>query len=112
MIGLLGVISLAALAANRFRAAREVRPWLAVPWVTALVHFALLPIPLASLRTTLMVHSVAPGLVAYRMFGRRAGLALVLVLNVLFLYKVLSFAAAEPSGNLLSAVSMLGAFLR
>ena len=112
MIGLLGVISLAALAANRFRAAREARPWLAVPWVTALVHFALLPIPLASLRTTLMVHSVAPGLVAYRMFGRRAGLALVLVLNVLFLYKVLSFAAAEPSGNLLSAVSMLGAFLR
>ena len=109
MIVLLALISLAAFAANRFRAEPQMRAWLAVPWITAVVHLLLLPIPLASLRTTLMVHSVAPGLIAYLMFARRAGLMLPVVLNVLLIYKITSFLAADQSGNLLSSMSMLSA---
>jgi hypothetical protein len=111
MIGLLGVVSLVALVSNRFRVDRATAPWLAVPWLTALVHFALLPIPLASLRTTLIVHSVVPGLIAYQMLWRRPGMPMIVVLNVLFAYKVASFAATSDSGNLLSAAAMLRGFV-
>ena len=111
MIALLGVISLASLVACRFRPDPMTRAWLAVPWVAAIVHFLLLPIPLASLRATLMVHSVAPGLIAYRMLWRRGGPLLLAVLNILFAYKIVTFVAAQQSGNLLSAAEMLAGFL-
>jgi len=111
MIGLLGFISIVSLVTNGMRAGAKLKPWLAIPWVAAVVHFTLLPIPLASLRTTLIVHSVAPGLIAYQMLWRRKGPVLVMVLNVLYLYKILSFMAAEQSGNLLSAPAMLSRFL-
>jgi len=111
MTGLLGLISVASLVANRFRPDAATRSWLVVPWVTAIVHFLLLPIPLASLRTTLMVHSVAPGLIAYQMLWRRGGPLLLVVLNVLFAYKIVTFIAAEESGNLFSTAAMLKGFL-
>jgi hypothetical protein len=111
MIGLLGVISVASVIASRFRPDPVARRWLAVPWITATVHFLLLPIPLASLRATLMIHSVAPGLIAYQMLWRRGGPLLLVTLNVLFVYKILTFVAAEDSGNLLSAAAMLSRFL-
>jgi len=87
------------------------RVWLAVPWIAAIVHFLLLPIPLASLRTTLMIHSVLPGLIAYQMLWRRGGPLLLAVLNVLFAYKIVTFVAAGQSGNLLSTAAMLSRFL-
>ncbi|MEP7056566.1 MAG: EpsG family protein [Caldimonas sp.] len=111
MIGLLGFVSLVALLSNRFRVDRKTRDWLAVPWVTALMHLVLLPIPLASLRTTLMVHSVVPGLIAYQMLWRKAGVVLLTVLNVFFVYKTVTLIAAPDSGNLLPTVAMVGAFL-
>jgi hypothetical protein len=111
MIVLLGAISVASVVANRFRPDQSTRMWLAVPWITALVHFLLLPIPLASLRTTLIIHSVAPGFIAYQMLWRRGGALLLVVLNVLFAYKMLSFATAEDSGNLLSTAAMVSRFL-
>ena len=111
MIGLLGFISVASLVASRFRPDSATRVWLAVPWIAAIVHFQLLPIPLASLRTTLMIHSVLPGLIAYQMLWRRGGPILLAVLNVLFAYKIVTFIAAGQSGNLLSTAAMLSGFL-
>ena len=111
MIALLSVVSLASLVACRFRPDPATRAWLAVPWIAAIVHFLLLPIPLASLRTTLMIHSVLPGLIAYQMLWRRGGPLLLIVLNVLLAYKIVTFLAAEQSGNLLSTAAMLSGFL-
>jgi hypothetical protein len=111
MIGLLSFISIASLVASRFRPDSATRAWLAVPWIAAIVHFLLLPIPLASLRTTLMIHSVLPGLIAYQMLWRRGGPLLLAVLNVFFAYKIVTFVAAEQSGNLLSTAAMLSRFL-
>ena len=110
MTGLLGGLSLVALTASRFSTTPQMRAWLLVPWLTAIVHLILLPIPLASLRTTLMIHSVVPGLIAYQMFSQRSSAMLPAVLNGLFLYKFVSFATAPQSGNLLTTVAMLQEF--
>ena len=107
MIFLLAAISIAALIAYRFRPPKAVRPWLAIPWITVIVHYLLLPIPLASLRTTLMIHSVAPGLIAYMMLSGRTGLLFTVTLHVLLIYKVAAFALAEP---LRSTVAMVSGF--
>jgi hypothetical protein len=71
----------------------------------------LLPVPLASLRTTLMVHSVIPGLIAHKMLRGRAGALLATVLNVLLIYKVATFAMAENGANLRSSLAMVREFL-
>ena len=55
-------------------------------------------------------NAVAPGLIAYEMLWRRSGIALVMVLNVLFAYKVLTFLSAEQYRNLLSSAGMLATF--
>jgi hypothetical protein len=111
MIFLLAVISVVSIFASQFKPSARSRPWLAVPWVAAVVHYILLGIPLASLRTTLMVHSVASGLIAYKMLSGRAGRALTVVLNVLLLYKVAAFATAEQYANLQPTLMMLSRFL-
>jgi len=107
MIALLGAISALGWLASGFKPDRKSAPWMAVPWITAVVHFILLPIPLASLRATLMVHGVAPGLIAHRMLEGRARRVLALVLNVLFVYKILAFLMAGQ-GNTLSTPTILG----
>lgn len=112
LIVLLGLVSLLALAASTFRPDRASRRWLAVPWVTAGIHLLLLPIPLASLRVTLMVHSVATGLIVVKMLEGRAQRTLSLALNVLFVYKLIGYAMADKSGNLLSTLSMAATFLQ
>jgi hypothetical protein len=112
MIILLGLISLFGLIATSFRPDPKSERWFAVAWITGAIHLILLPIPLASLRTTLMIHSVAPGLVAFKMLEGRAKHILSAVLNVLFVYKMATFATAEQSGNLLSTLSMLNRFLQ
>lgn len=112
MIFLLGLVSLLGFAASGFRLDPKSRRWLAVPWITGLIHLVLLPIPLASLRVTLMIHSVIPGLIAYKMLEGRSQRALPLVLNVLFAYKIAAFITAGQSGNLLSTLSMLNDFLQ
>lgn len=111
MIGLLGAISLVVLLSTRMRPSPAVRPWLALPWITALVHVLLLPVPLASMRATLMVHSVAPGFIVFKMLAGRPGPLLLAVLNVLLLYKIGSFATAPQSANLASSLAMLSGFL-
>ena len=112
MIILLGLVSLVGGAASGFRLDPKSRRWLAVPWITGLVYLVLLPIPLASLRGTLMIHSVIPGLIAYKMLEGRARHALPVVLNVLFAYKMSAFLTAEQSGNLLSTLSILDDFVQ
>jgi hypothetical protein len=74
------------------------------------VHLVLLPVPLASLRSTLPVHSVVPGLIAHQMFRRHHGLAFTFVLNGLLLYKLAAFALAPMSGNLLTTPGMVAIF--
>ena len=110
MIFLLAIISLVVLLASRLRPDPRTRPWLAIPWLTAAVHFLLLPIPLVSLRATLMVHSVASGLVAYQMLSGRARRLRMPALNLLLLYKTAAFALAPGGANLRPSLSMAGSF--
>jgi EpsG family len=112
MIFLLGLVSFLGVAAGGFRLDPKSRRWLAAPWITGLVHVVLLPIPLASLRVTLMIHSVMPGLIAYKMLEGRPQRALPVLLNALFFYKMAAFVTAEQSGNLLSTLSMLNGFVQ
>jgi len=107
---LLALLSIISLLACRLRPAPRTRPWLVVPWLTAAVHFILLPIPLASLRATLIVHSVATGCIAWQMLPHHARGLRQLVPNVLLLYKVAAFALAVGGANLRSSASMLAGF--
>jgi hypothetical protein len=110
MIFLLAVLSLVSLLSSRLHPGARTRPWLAVPWLTGAVHYVLLPIPLASLRTTLIVHSVLPGLIAWQMFAHRARALQPVVLGVLLLYKVVVYAAAPNGANLRPSLTMLAGF--
>src|SRR3546814_2734112 len=67
----------------------------------------LLPIPLLSLRTTLVIHALLPGFLVAKMLDRRQTWMMAMaVSNALLLYKVVSFASAEGSGNLLSTLAI------
>lgn len=107
LIGLLCLLSLLSLAAQGFRLDARTRPWHSVPWIAAVVHVLLLPIPLAPLRSTLAVHSVVTGLVAHRMFSRRNRILLQLVLNILLLYKLAGYATLEDGSGLTSTMTVL-----
>lgn len=107
IIALLAIVSVIALVAYRFKPPPQTRAWLSAPWIAAAVHVILLPIPLMSLRTTLVVHALLPGfLIAKMLDGRRVWMTTMAVSNVLLLYKVVSFASAEGSGNLLSTLTV------
>ena len=112
MVFLLAVISIVVLVASRLRPDPRTRPWLAVPWLTAAVHTLLLPIPLVSLRATLMVHSVASGLIAYQMLSGRARRLRMPALNLLLLYKTAAFALAAGGANLRPSLVMAGSFFQ
>jgi hypothetical protein len=58
-----------------------------------------------------MIHSVVPGLIAFRMLSGRASGVLGAVLNMLLLYKLAAFAAAERGINLRLSFEMLRSFL-
>jgi hypothetical protein len=110
IVGLLAALSIAVLLVAPGRVPEAVKPWLALPWITAIVHLLLLPVPLAPLRTTLMVHSVVPGLVAFRLMeGRQRGLMLS-VLNTLLAYKVVTLGMLTP--NLQPGIDMLAGFVQ
>jgi hypothetical protein len=111
MILLLAALSLVSLLVSRMRADARTRPWLVLPWLTAVIHYVLLPIPLASLRSTLIVHSVLPGLIAWQMFAHRAHTLQPLVLCVLLLYKVAGYATALDGANLRPSVALLAGFV-
>lgn len=114
MIMLLSSISLMVLITARIKPAPEAKTWLAVPWIAGVIHLILLPIPLASLRATLMIHSIVPGFLAYKMFdggGPKARTLLVVVLNLLLVYKILGYMFSENSGNLFSTMHMLTNFI-
>lgn len=108
----LALLSLIAVVAGRFQSNAKIRGWLAAPWITIAVYYLLLPIPLASLRATLMIHSVAPGLLAHKILSGRAYALLVPGLNALLLYKVLSFAMSENGANLRTTFTMIRGFVR
>ena len=72
----------------------------------------LLPIPLASLRATLMVHSIVPGLIAYKMLSGRAHRLLLPVLNILLLYKIAAFALADGGANFRPTLIMVGSLFQ
>lgn len=101
MISVVGLItSRHPIDAKRFR-------WHAIPWVAVVVHYLLLPIPLASLRTTLIVHSIVPGLVAYQLLPQyRLGL-IRCVLGVLLAYKVLGYIGLRDMQTLLPTFQMI-----
>ena len=58
-----------------------------------------------------MVHSIVPGMIAYKMLSIRASRALAITLNVLLFYKVGSVAMAEQFVNLRPAIAMVSSFL-
>jgi hypothetical protein len=112
MMALLGLVSIVAWIGAGFRPEPTRRAWLMAPWVTVAVQIILLPIPLASLRATLIVHSVVPGLIAFQMFGARSRCLLLPTCNVLLFYKIAAFALADNGANLRPTLSMLGGFVR
>jgi len=114
MIFLLCCLSFLVLIVTRFKPAQTTKTWLATPWIAAVIHIALLPIPLASLRATLLIHSIVPGLLAYKMLdgGERGVRKLsVIILNFLIFYKISGYILADDSGNLLSSIKMMAIFL-
>jgi hypothetical protein len=115
MIFLLSCISLLILIAKRFKPAAEAKPWLAVPWISGIVHLSLLPIPLVALRTTMLVHSITPGLLVHKMFeggGPSGRMLRLMVLNLLIVYKIAVYITAGESGNLFSTLHMLTDFVQ
>jgi hypothetical protein len=112
MMLLLGVVSLVVFVASRFKLDASTRPWLAVPWITGVVQFLLIPIPLASLRATLLIHSIVPGLVAYKMLSGRAHRIRIPALNILLFYKIMAFALAENGANLRPTYAMITKLLQ
>ena len=73
-----------------------------------IVQILMLPIPLASLRATLLIHSILPGLLIYRMFARNTWQMMTIVLNLLLLYKIFAYASAENGAFLQSTAAMVG----
>lgn len=85
--------------------------WHAIPWLAALVHLALLPIPLAPLRTTLLVHSIVPGIVLYHVVTPHRRLLLLVFLNLLLLNKIGAYGGLEGDAGLTSTLgALLAAF--
>src|SRR3546814_10989397 len=73
----------------RLKPPAEARVWLKVPWIAGAVHIILLPIPLLSLRTTLVIHALLPGFLVAKMLDRRQTWMMAMaVSNALLLYKV------------------------
>jgi hypothetical protein len=110
MMLLLAGVSVIGVLGSGFRPDARSRQWLALPWLTMVVQLLLLPIPLASLRATLLVHSVVPGLIAFKMLSGRAHKLLLPVLNLLLLYKIAAFALADGGANFRPTFSMVGSF--
>jgi hypothetical protein len=110
MVLLLAANSALALLASALKPDARTRPWLALPWLTTVVHYLLLPIPLASLRLTLMVHSIASGFIVYQMFAGRAHKLMLPACNLLLLYKVAAFTMAQGGANLRPSVLMFAGF--
>ena len=107
------LISLAAFVWGGFYIAPEARRWHMIPWVTTLVHVSLLSIPLASLRTTLMVHSVATGIVAHKMIHPKHRLFILVLFNALLFYKLLGYASIDGAPAQTSSLEViLGALQR
>src|SRR3546814_1305107 len=70
IIVLLAIVSVIATNTCRLKPLAESRVWLKVPWIAGAVHIILLPIPLLSLRTNLVLHALLPG---FRSEERRVG---------------------------------------
>src|SRR3546814_17353513 len=84
----------------RLKPPAEARVWLKVPWIAGAVHIILLPIPLLSLRTTLVIHALLPGFLVAQLLDRRQPWMLPMAAsNELILYQVVSFASSAGSGN-------------
>jgi len=109
-IALLGLISLLSATASKFRLDPKAKPWLAMPWVTGLIQIILIPIPLASLRLTLMIHSIIPGLVAFKILEGRSQRMVLIILNFLFAYKLITITAASDTGGLFYTLSIISNF--
>lgn len=107
-MALLALVSIVAFVACRGRPSASTRAWIAAPWYTMLVQLLMLPIPLASLRGTLLIHSVLPGLLIYRMFAPNARQLMAVVLNLLLWYKIYAYAFAENGAFMRSTGAMVG----
>ena len=107
-MAVLAMVSIVAIVACRGRPSASTRPWIAAPWYTMIVQILMLPIPLASLRATLLIHSILPGLLIYRMFAPNARQVMTVVLNLLLCYKIFAYAFAEDGAFLRSTAAMVG----
>jgi hypothetical protein len=97
LIALLCMISVVSFVSCSFRLSQRQKRWHIVPWTAALVHVALLSIPLAALRVTMIIHSMATGVIAHEMFGGRRRVVLIAIMNVLLLYKLLGYFSLDGS---------------
>jgi len=105
-IVLLCMISIIGLATSARPIDAKRLHWHAIPWVAVVIHYLLLPIPLASLRTTLIVHSVLPGVVAYQLLPEYRAVLIRSVLGVLLIYKVLGYVGLRELSTLLPTFKM------
>ena len=95
MVFLLAVPSVVSLLASGLRPDPRTRPWLAVPWLTAAVHYLSVADPAGLASHDADGAFGGSGFIVWQMFaGQRAELLLP-VLNVLLLYKVAAFASGS-----------------
>jgi hypothetical protein len=110
IIFLMIAMSLIVLVTMRFHPAGHQKKWLLIPWIAALIHLILLPIPLASLRTTLMFTAILPGIIIYMMF-QGGGLTMKIIrifsLNFFLIYKAIRFLTPEGVENIFYTVNIL-----
>lgn len=113
MILLLCALSFLIIIVTGSKASGKLRSWLMVPWIAEGVHLILLPFPLLSLRTTLLVHSILPGVIAGKMLENTGGkirILMPLIFNSLLIYKALIYALDEKSGNLMMTADIIRGF--
>jgi hypothetical protein len=106
LLAQLGLVSALSFIWSGLRIPKITRRWHTIPWVTAVVHVALLTIPLASLRTTMMVHSVATGVIAQRMIHPTQKGLMLLIFNGLLFYKMFGFLSLEGGPATLSTIEV------
>lgn len=88
---LLILISVVTVAYRGYRwSANNIR-WLLLPWFTILIQLILLPIPLASTRLALIVTSVLPGFIIFKMLSTtKRDIFTIFIFNGLLVYKIMT----------------------
>jgi EpsG family len=99
---LLIIIATLSFFSSRLTFRRSINDWALISFSAFAIQLMLLPIPLASLRFTLLINSILPGFIAYHLLISYESRLKNLVLNGLLIYKsfILAFSTAYLSFDL------------